>query len=87
MSSTPEDSKEPMAIPAAITRLSPQPGDILLIRTSQALSKNKAEHMRRTVEQFLSGTGVKALILPEATGVEVMSAADANTLTPPGKVD
>lgn len=79
MSTTPEDSQEPLAITAAITRLRPQAGDVLLIRTTAALSKNKAERMRRTIEDFLAGTGVKAMVLQEVTGVEILSPGDDGT--------
>lgn len=62
-----------------VRRLRPQPGDVLIIRTTRALSDLKRERMKRQVEAYLKavGQGVRAVILEQCSGVEVMSAQDA----------
>lgn len=69
--STPPDDSSPMGFTAAITMLRPGPGDVVVIRTPQAMGKQKAERMRRMVDDMLAGTGAKALILPEVISVEI----------------
>lgn len=62
-----------------VRRLRPQPGDVLIIRTSVSLSELKKERMKRQLESHLKaiGHGVRAVILEQCSGIEVMSAEEA----------
>lgn len=69
-----------MDMAAAITLLQPKPGDVVIIRTAQPMGKQKAERMRRLVEDLLTGTGARAVVLPEVSSVQVVTEAEAGPL-------
>lgn len=69
-----QDSK---ATPASFLHIQPKRGDILVVRTSTTLSRLKAERLRRTIGDALSGTGVYVLILPDTMGVDLIRQEDA----------
>ena len=79
MSTTPEN-QAPLDITAAITRLRPGPGDVVVIRTTHAMGRAKAEKMRRIVGDMLAGTGARALILPEVSSITVVDEQQAKAL-------
>lgn len=76
MTTNPDNDQAPLGMAAAITVLQPRPGDVVIIRTTHALGKQKAERMRRVVDDLLAGTGARALILPEVSSIEVVRSED-----------
>ena len=80
MTTTQDNDQGPLGMAAAITVLQPKPGDVVIIRTTHAMGKQKAERMRRLVEDLLMGTGARAVVLPEVSSVQVVTEAEAGAL-------
>lgn len=83
MTTTQDNDQGPLGMAAAITVLQPKPGDVVIIRTTHAMGRQKAERMRRMVGDLLAGTGARAVILPEVSSVQVVDEALASDLIPP----
>lgn len=80
MTSPQDNDQGPLGMAAAITVLQPKPGDVVIIRTTHALGRQKAERMRRIVGDLLAGTGARAVILPEVSSVQVVTDTEAEAL-------
>lgn len=83
MTTTQDNDQAPLGMAAAITVLQPKPGDVVIIRTTHAMGRQKAERMRRIVGDLLAGTGARAVVLPEVSSVEVVDEVLARDLIPP----
>ncbi|MBU0917880.1 MAG: hypothetical protein KKD97_16165 [Gammaproteobacteria bacterium] len=82
MTTIQDNDQGPLGMAAAITVLQPKPGDVVIIRTTHAMGKQKAERMRRIVGDLLAGTGARAVVLPEVSSVEVVDEVLARDLIP-----
>lgn len=80
MTTTHDNDQAPLDMAAAITVLHPKPGDVVIIRTAHPMGKQKAERIRRMVDDLLVGTGARAVVLPEVSSVQVVTEGEARTL-------